>query len=324
MESFSDYNYQGQVLTAETVNSVDGNIHLAAWGEVQGSEMLLRDRQGNYYLYRLLTLLWIHTPRARHARRQARIHRLSVLGAIQWAAERSANTPDLRRDATAACRQGAAMLFQDADAVTVPLTLPSDLYQQILAMGAYDERADLSATIVHSMEGDVQSWLDTPDTNPSPQEFLEQYLEAHPLPPQADQLPSLQAAARYAAKHGRTLHEFIADALALAAQNAAPGGNGTADRSSLRTKIGIGRGLLADVREHARQRNESEEEALADLLRLGLYAKHCGHRLVELDHVALPLARRYGREHGVETEDLINGIVVNWLEAMLQIREGRT
>ena len=114
----------------------------------------------------------------------------------------------------------------EPETITVPLTLPVDLYRRILAMGEYDERADLSETIVHSMVGDLESWLEAPDTDPSPTEFLEQFLEEHPLPTLLQQptaygvsQATLEAAARYAATAGRTVEEFIVDALELAASD---------------------------------------------------------------------------------------------------------
>ncbi len=59
--------------------------------------------------------------------------------------------------------------------VTVPVTMPLELYRRILAMGAYDERADFSETVVSSMEGDIAAWLETGDENPTPSEYLEKF-----------------------------------------------------------------------------------------------------------------------------------------------------
>ena len=96
--------------------------------------------------------------------------------------------------------------------VTVPLTLPVELYAKILAMGEYDNRADLSATVVDSMDGEVTAWLESGDAD-NPPRFLKRWLKAHP--------PEQLTAAVDAPRRTRYTPPHCDPAVALVAEDAA-------------------------------------------------------------------------------------------------------
>lgn len=216
--------YQGQEVQVQVVNSICGDgITTSTPKEFTGEEELLRDEAGHYY--RRQCIDWID-PVGDHLRDdlikasgRTRVHRINLNAAILWATTRlNSVTLDLRADAAelltegrgytdpaptpkmrqsvelaAKANEAAAPLAQDpeADTVTVPVTLPRDLYRLILAMGEYDGRASFSETVQCSMDGEVVAWLHGPD-KPAPSTFLARWLAEHPL----KQIAANQEAAR--------------------------------------------------------------------------------------------------------------------------------
>ena len=169
------FNYQGQELAGERVNSMDGDLPIVIREDCmvrhQGFEELLRDEEGHHYLRRHLQLCDVDGTTEHPASGRTCVHRVSLTAAVQWTIMRcEAETNHLRRDvAKALAARSVAASHLDSDKVTVPFTLPLDLYRQVLAMAAYDERGDFSDTVRHSLEGDVESWLEAPDIYADPE-----------------------------------------------------------------------------------------------------------------------------------------------------------
>ena len=191
------FSYQGQELTGERVNSMDGDLPIVIREDCMvrhhGFEELLRDKEGHYYLRRHLQVCDVDGTTEHEASGRTRVHRISLTAAVQWAIMRcEAETNHLRRDVAAAlAERSVAASPLDPDEVTVPFTLPLELYRSILAMGAYDELDGFDATVIRSMEGDVEAWLESSDQR-KPHQFLRRYereLDAglHPdvYPPQS-------------------------------------------------------------------------------------------------------------------------------------------
>lgn len=71
--------------------------------------------------------------------------------------------------------QGHSPSQANGDTVTVPLTLPVGLYRQTLAMSADDGMDGFDAGVIHSLEGDVEAWLESGTLNHRPRRILRQY-----------------------------------------------------------------------------------------------------------------------------------------------------
>lgn len=123
--------------------------------------------------------------------------------------------------------------------ITIPLTLPSALYRQMLAMTYYDSRntsLDVGAKVIECMEAEIKALREAGD---EPEQYLAefereldagQYPDAYPPRLIASETQArtygvsrgvLEAATSYAREHGRTLEEFIADALGMIASEEA-------------------------------------------------------------------------------------------------------
>ena len=178
--------YQGQEITASVIGYIDG--YHDGEGAVRHcwADTLLRDDDGHYYAVRERYTRSSWEPNAEVTDETKKTRRISVRAAILWATTLTGDTQTLRQDAAVFFRQskvsGAralAVLKPDAKTITVPVTLDLDLYEKTLAMGAYDNRTDFSATVAHCLYGDVEAWLDT-DDKPSLAQFLKRWLKEHP------------------------------------------------------------------------------------------------------------------------------------------------
>ncbi len=178
--------YQGQEITASVIGYIDGYDDGEGAVRHCWADTLLRDDDGHYYAVRERYTRSSWEPNAEVTDETKKTRRISVRAAILWATTLTGDTQTLRQDAAVFFRQskvsGAralAVLKPDAKTITVPVTLDLDLYEKTLAMGAYDNRTDFSATVAHCLYGDVETWLDT-DDKPSPAQFLKRWLKEHP------------------------------------------------------------------------------------------------------------------------------------------------
>ena len=202
--------YQGQEVAVQLVHYIHGDaITTGGAGglEFNGEEELLRDQAGRYYLRQTWTWVGHGECAETKASGRTRVHRINLNAAILWAITRLNNvtfdlradaanlltegrgytdptpTPPMRRAVELAAKANASVTFNsEEDTVTVPLTLPRDLYRSILAMGEHDGRSSLSETVQCSMDGEVIAWLQGPD-KPAPANFLKRWLVEHPWVP---------------------------------------------------------------------------------------------------------------------------------------------
>ena len=183
------------------------------------------------------------------------------------------------------------------DDITVPLTLPADLYRQILAMGAYDRRSDLSETIVRSMEGDVEAWLEAPDKKPTPKNFLKRFLKEHPLPallrpPATEKQHAANLCAALAFVRAK-IDEIEPDGDSQEEQDATPFRYVHIDLYAAIKRFGKVFGLKVSELMHL---PPDQTERLVK-----------STATVELDEIALARVRRYSERWGSKVADIVNG-----------------
>ena len=200
--------YQGQEVAVQVVNSICGDgITTSTPKEYTGQEDLLRDEAGHYYLRQTIRYI---DPTGEHQRDtlvkasgRTRVHRINLNAAILWATTRlnsitadlradaanlltegrgytdPAPTPTMRRAVELAAGGGYEFSMADDGTITVPLTLPRDLYRAVLAMGEHDGRASFTETVQCSMDGEVVAWLNGSVPGEAA-DFLKRWLAEHP------------------------------------------------------------------------------------------------------------------------------------------------
>lgn len=299
-------NYQGQSIQAETVAYIDGNFTTAILPEEstlehQGREDLFRDAEGRYYLRRELCVWDVDGTGERTPQYGEHMHRLSTKAAILWTVMRANPvTNDLRREARDVLA-GPAVLnptrrFSDGSMV-VSLHLKPAVASLVRAVAEAEDDTPLG--IIYT--------------------GMEQYVIG----------ALVQGGGR---DRERDLEALFADH--------APEENQLAKRAKLRllapdgavnAEAELSCYLLTRLQKHTDTHQYDWQYTLTNLLEDGLRMANEWVKIVELDDVAETLLRRYHRQEYGEARyenvmpgDVVNGVLVNWLEATLKIHEGRT
>ena len=299
-------NYQGREIEAVEVNQMHGYLGITApqgncWLAHDGDEDLFRDAEGQYYLRRTLKLWDYDSTSERHASGRTHVHRLSVKAAILWAIMRcNAQTDALRRDAVKVLTRPPVVNglrgFADGSA-TLTMHLKPAVASLVRAVGEMDGDTPLGVAYEGLSEYLVGS-LTQEGGRQREQELLKIFSDNAPEEYRSEQLVTLRLLMPDGAIAGETaLSRSLFD--------------------SLRDRATVYDGALAYV--------------VNDLLERGLRMVNERGRIIELDDRAETLLERYHRQEYGEPEwsktmpaDIVNGVLVNWLEAMLRIHEGRT